>query len=97
MSRFMLSEGSAMVFLPGRGRVRKEDVLMGEQYRQFSPRYLVEVPDPPDEPALEDDEPPGEPLEATPSPGVPLEARTPPPPGRILIEAKPRRIRRRAG
>jgi hypothetical protein len=70
---FKLNPDAGIVFLPGFGRVRRGDLLMGDHYRRFVPNLLVEVPDPPTEPAVEAPAPKQRPLEASESTRVPLE------------------------
>lgn len=53
MASFKANPGAGMVFLPGHGRVREGEVLMGEQWRKFAPKLLTEVPDPPPEAPME--------------------------------------------
>jgi len=89
MPRFKLNPKAGMVFLPGHGRVKPGDVLVGEQFRRFTPNLLVEVPDPPKDPPVEVKaaSKPKKPLEVPkPLAETPLETReAPTSPGKKLL------------
>jgi hypothetical protein len=53
MASFKANPAAGSVFLPGHGRVRPGEILMGEEWRKFAPGLLVEVPDPPAEMPME--------------------------------------------
>jgi hypothetical protein len=94
MPRFKLNPEAGMVFVPGHGRVKPGDILMGEQYRRFTPNLLVEVPDPPPAPPMETRvvKPKPKPLEAPkPVTKMPLEAEEPvtSPDRKLLTEDDP--------
>lgn len=80
MPCFKLNPEAGMVFLPGHGRVKPGDVLMGEQFRRFVPHLLTEVPEPPPSPPMETrvTKPKPPPVEAPkPIEEAPLEMREP--------------------
>lgn len=93
MASFKANPESGSVFLPGHGRVRPGEILMGEQWRKFAPGLLVEVPDPPTEMPMEVRMTPKRvPLEVPkPLEEAPLETRETPtsPQLKVLTEEKP--------
>jgi len=93
MASFKANLESGSVFLPGHGRVRPGEILMGEQWRKFAPGLLVEVPDPPTELPMEVHMTPKRVSLEAPKPleEAPLEAREAPtsPSMRPLVEEKP--------
>jgi len=94
MASFKLNPQAGMVFLPGHGRVKPGDVLVGDQYRQFTPNLLVEVPDAPPAPPMEVRvAPKRQPLEMPkPLAEAPLELQEPEtsPDRRVLTEETPK-------
>jgi hypothetical protein len=44
MRRFKKRSDLAMVFIPGRGRLRDADVLVGDDFARFCPSLLSELP-----------------------------------------------------
>jgi len=92
---FKLNPEAGMVFLPGHGRVRPGELLMGEKWRRYTPGLLVEVPDPKPAPPVETRAPEKKAVER-PEPVVvpPLEAQEEPVTSqdkKVLTEAKPRK------
>lgn len=93
MASFKLNPKAGMVFIPGRGRVREGEVLMGEEYRKYTPKLLVEVPDAPTVPPVEVKVVPKKVPMETPKPlaEAPLEAAEPKtsPNQKVLTEETP--------
>jgi hypothetical protein len=69
MRRFRKRADLAQVFLPGRGRLRDSDILVGSEYEQFCPSLLepiLEEPAPVTPPAVVASKPPKVETEPTP-------------------------------
>lgn len=57
MKRFVKNPETNHVFVPGLGRIEEGRVLVGNEFAQYPPKFLVEVPERPSQAPLEATEP----------------------------------------
>jgi hypothetical protein len=57
MKRYVKNPDVSQIFIPGHGRILEGQVLMGDDFAKYAPRFLMEVPEAPGGAPLESAQP----------------------------------------